>query len=319
MPADLKSHFFNALLNAWGLIRHLAPYVVSGVILGAALNTFVPREKLAGAVRRCGLWALPISGAAGMISPACTYGAAAVLCQMIRSGAPLAPAATFLVASSLVNPQMFILTLGALGTRLALAQVAVSFAFAVSIGLLVDRLARAGVDLASADASPARDARVKGSHRRRDSHSDLPWANSLLREAVDLGEFIGFYFVMGTVVAALMSEFVPGSLVVAAFGEGKWWAAPCAALVSVPVYVCGGGTIPVLAVAREMGMTSGAILAFLIAGPATRITALSSFAVCFRPRAVVTYVLTCVSIAALIGTVLGAVTPALPPRLPGGP
>jgi len=319
LPADLRSHIFNALLNAWGLIRHLGPYVVMGVMLGAVLSTLLPREKLAGAVRRCGLWVLPVSAAAGMISPACTYGAAAVLSQMIRSGTPLAPAATFLVASSLVNPQMFLLTLGALGTWVALAQAGASFAFAVSIGLLVDRLARAGIDLASVDARSAAGEVVKRGHHRSGSHGSLPWARSLVRETVDLGEFIGFYFVMGTVVAALVSEFVPGSLVVAAFGEGKWWAIPCAALVSVPVYVCGGGTIPVLAVAREMGMTSGAVLAFLIAGPATRITALSSFAICFKMRAVVAYLLIAVTMAALIGLAFGDCVPILPARMPVTP
>ncbi|NIO71195.1 MAG: permease, partial [Anaerolineae bacterium] len=44
-----------------------------------------------------------------------------VLVQLLRHGVPPAPLLTFVVASSLMNPQLFVLMLGGLGLEMALA------------------------------------------------------------------------------------------------------------------------------------------------------------------------------------------------------
>ena len=47
---------------------------------------------------------------------------------------------------------------------------------------------------------------------------------------------------------------------------------PLAALIGVPVYVCASGATPLAALAIHKGLSSGAALTFLIAGPATNLT-----------------------------------------------
>jgi uncharacterized membrane protein YraQ (UPF0718 family) len=49
-----------------------------------------------------------------------------------------------------------------------------------------------------------------------------------------------------------------------------------AATVGVPLYVCGGGTIPLLQQWLASGMTMGSAAAFMITGPATKITNLGA-------------------------------------------
>ena len=45
----------------------------------------------------------------------------------------------------------------------------------------------------------------------------------------------------------------------------------------VPFYSCGGAAIPFVEVLSDMGMNKGAVLAFLIAGPATKLGTLYIF------------------------------------------
>jgi uncharacterized membrane protein YraQ (UPF0718 family) len=45
-----------------------------------------------------------------------------------------------------------------------------------------------------------------------------------------------------------------------------------AATIGVPLYVCGGGTIPLLQQWLASGMTMGSAASFMITGPATKIT-----------------------------------------------
>ena len=64
-----------------------------------------------------------------------------------------------------------------------------------------------------------------------------------------------------------------------------------AALIGIPVYACGGGTIPLIASLMGQGMSLGSALAFLTVGPATRITSLAAIATIFRKRFLAVYVL----------------------------
>ena len=72
-------------------------------------------------------------------------------------------------------------------------------------------------------------------------------------------------------------------LVVAAFAEpllahgslgtiSPWLQTPLAALAGIPIYVCASGATPIVAIALHKGLSAGAAVAFLIAGPATNLT-----------------------------------------------
>lgn len=316
MPVGFWDRFFEALLNAWAFVRYLAPFLAAGIVLGALVSTFAPRERAVRFLRSRKWWMLPAAGLVGLVSPACTYGTVPVFMEMIKAGAPMAPAATFLVASALVNPQIFLLTAGALGVWVALAQAAASLAFSILIGLLVARAQDRGIDLEGSELKAARTAeQLRECEKARCEHSprrhkhaalmSLPWPRRLALSILDLTEFVGFYFLLGTLVASLAAQFIPAGAVIAAVGEGRWWAVPLAALVSIPTYICGGGTIPFLARASEMGMATGAVLAFLIAGPATRVTALSALAVLFKKRVVLAYAVLLLLFAWVVGAALG--------------
>jgi uncharacterized membrane protein YraQ (UPF0718 family) len=122
---------------------------------------------------------------------------------------------------------------------------------------------------------------------------------------VDLFEFVAFYFLIGALVANILPFVVNMSTIMSLVGQGKWYAVPLGAVASVPVYVCGGGIIPFLAEAKQGGMHQGAILAFLIAGPATRITPLAALAVIIKKRYVALYVV----LVLLLSIVAGLLAP----------
>ena len=60
------------------------------------------------------------------------------------------------------------------------------------------------------------------------------------------------------------------------FGGNEAWGVLMAATVGVPLYVCGGGTIPILQSWLNSGMSLGSATAFMITGPATKITNLGA-------------------------------------------
>ena len=77
-------------------------------------------------------------------------------------------------------------------------------------------------------------------------------------------------------LSALFQRYVSQEQMVALFGGDKAWGVLMAATVGVPLYACGGGTIPLLKEWLWEGMSIGSAAAFMITGPATKITNLGA-------------------------------------------
>ena len=63
-----------------------------------------------------------------------------------------------------------------------------------------------------------------------------------------------------------------------------------AATVGVPLYACGGGTIPLLQGWLVDGMSMGSAAAFMITGPATKITNLGALKIVLGVKRFVLYI-----------------------------
>ena len=56
----------------------------------------------------------------------------------------------------------------------------------------------------------------------------------------------GIYFLAGIALSAVFQRYVPADFVRSLFGGNEAWGVLMAATVGVPLYACGGGTIPLL-------------------------------------------------------------------------
>jgi len=109
------------------------------------------------------------------------------------------------------------------------------------------------------------------------SHDTDP--SLLMRYLKNLGRNIqatGLYFLVGVLLSALFQRYVPANVVTALFGGNEAFGVLMAATVGVPLYACGGGTIPLLQQWLWDGMSMGSATAFMITGPATKITNLGA-------------------------------------------
>lgn len=84
------------------------------------------------------------------------------------------------------------------------------------------------------------------------------------------------YFLLGIFLTALFDRYFPKELILSLFSSNTGFGVLLAASLGVSVYVCGGGTIPMIREWMDVGMSPGSALAFMITGPATKITNLSA-------------------------------------------
>lgn len=90
------------------------------------------------------------------------------------------------------------------------------------------------------------------------------------------------------------------------FRPGEWASAALAAVLGVPLYACGGGTIPLVRSLLRQGMSEGAALAFFISDPATRVTPLMALAAVLRPGFILAYVCALLAYSIVVGVLYGS-------------
>lgn len=93
--------------------------------------------------------------------------------------------------------------------------------------------------------------------------------------------------------------------IAASFHEG--FGVLMAATIGVPLYACGGGTIPFLQQWLASGMSMGSASAFMITGPATKITNLGALKICLGKKHFVLYLAFVMAFSFLCGMVTNGI------------
>jgi uncharacterized membrane protein YraQ (UPF0718 family) len=98
--------------------------------------------------------------------------------------------------------------------------------------------------------------------------------------------------------------YVPPDSFAQLFGRQWKFGVFLAATIGVPLYACGGGTIPLLLGWIEDGMSLGAASAFMLTGPATKITNLGALKIILGAKNFVIYILFVMTFATVTGLIV---------------
>jgi len=115
---------------------------------------------------------------------------------------------------------------------------------------------------------------------------------------VTLPRDIGKPLLIGLLIAALISAAVPDGFIPASLGG--FWAMLAVLALSIPMYVCATASVPIAAALILAGVSPGAALVFLVAGPATNAATITTLWKILGPRSTVVYLAT-VAVGAFLG------------------
>ena len=131
----------------------------------------------------------------------------------------------------------------------------------------------------------------------------------LMRFLKNLGRNVkatGPWFLLGIVLSALFQRYVPAEAMTLLFGGNEAFGVLMAATVGVPLYACGGGTIPLLQMWLADGMSMGSAAAFMLTGPSTKITNLGAVKIVLGIRRFLLYLAFVMAFSLLTGLVVNA-------------
>ncbi len=214
----------------------------------------------------------------GALSPFCSCGVIPLIAALLTMGVPLAPVMAFWLASPLMDPSMFVLTTGTLGSVFALFKTAA----AIGIGLL-GGFGTMALMSAGWLTEPLRDGIGNGGCGGGKIRAPKPvvwpfWREparrqTFARSSLDNTLFLGKWLALAFLLESLMLAWVPAELVASTVGGSGWLPVLGATLVGVPAYLNGYAALPLVGGLIEQGMAPAAGMAFLLAGGVTSIPA----------------------------------------------
>ena len=115
--------------------------------------------------------------------------------------------------------------------------------------------------------------------------------NEVGQALIDVGlKQILLYFTIFAGVGYLIQSFVPTSLIVSLFSGESFFSVPLAALIGLPLYVSGEGAIPLMKALMDGGAGEGAMMAFMITGPATSAWVIAGITAFMKKRVIGLYI-----------------------------
>jgi uncharacterized membrane protein YraQ (UPF0718 family) len=180
--------------------------------------------------------------------------------------------AAFMMSSILLNPQLLFYS-AALGKAALIIRFVSCFLCGISAGLLVRFFFKGKGYFTFKSFGEA-------ASRDTDPNLFLRFIKNLWRNLKATGPA----FLLGVALSAVFQRYVPPEIMAGLFGKQRGFGLLMAATVGVPLYVCGGGTIPLLSSWMESGMSLGSASAFMITGPAMKITNLGAVKIIMRLR-----------------------------------
>ena len=253
------------------LVCEMAPFLLLGFLLAGLMHAFIPGRFYSRYLSANRFRSVVNAALFGIPLPLCSCGVIPTAMSLRKEGASRGAVVSFLIATPQTGVDSIAATYGLMGLPFAITRPIVALLTALFGGTLVMAADRRAAAQESAVAAPCA---TKG-RTAQGCCAPAPAATTLsgrLAEAlrygfVEMMQDIGRWLVLGLVIAAVITIAIPASWFT--LFEGNTWASMLLVLaIAIPMYVCATGSIPIAVALMLKGLTPGAALVLLMAGPA---------------------------------------------------
>lgn len=259
-------------------LLNILPFLLFSILVAATARATGADSLIARAFQ--GRTSVMIASAAmlGALSPFCSCGVIPLVAALLAMGVPLSAVMAFWLASPVMDPSMFVLTIGVMGLPFALGKTLAAMGIGLLGGLAVHLLQRSGLFTDPLRAG-AGNGGCAGNQVRRQSQvvwkfwPDPERRNRFLGESYRNAAFLGKWLLLAFLLESLMLAYIPADLVVRLVGTDSWLSLASATLIGVPAYLNGYAALPLVGGLVQQGMAPGAAMAFLVAGGITSVPA----------------------------------------------
>jgi hypothetical protein len=256
----------NILQAVLGIVNEMSPYLLLGFLLAGIMHAFIPdgwyTKYLSGdtfrSVVNAAIFGVPL--------PLCSCGVIPTAMSLRREGASKGAVVSFLIATPQTGVDSIFATYSLMGLPFAVVRPIAALFTAIIGGTFVNWNGKETEAIMPTDTSRAYSEQPHLSFAER-------CVEALKFGFIEMMEDIGKWLVIGLIVAGLITVLVPDSFF-EIFKDNTFLSMLLVLCVSVPMYICATGSIPIAVALMMKGLTPGAALVMLMAGPACNVASI---------------------------------------------
>lgn len=281
------------LTEIWSLLCEMSPYLLLGFLLAGLMHEFVPSTLYTKYLGDRSLRSVVLAALFGVPLPLCSCGVIPTAMGIRREGASKGATISFLIATPQTGVDSIIATYSLMGLPFAIIRPIVALLTAVFGGVLCN-IFESDDEIIVVRKGQHNAAESKGGSFPKRFRRALSYAFG------EMMEDIGKWLAIGLIVAGIITAAVPDSWFTI-FQDNTLYSILFVLAFSIPMYLCATGSIPIALALMMKGLTPGAALVLLMAGPASNAASILVVGKVLGKRTMFIYLLSIITGAVLFG------------------
>lgn len=291
---DLMDIIIDTLITSWELLRESSVYILLGLLVSGLLKVFLNPRMVAHHLGRGRFSSVFKAALIGVPIPLCSCGVLPAALSLKKQGANNGATTSFMISTPESGVDSIAITYALLDPIMTIARPLVAFFTATVAGLAENLFGyRNTMQAGKPELHCTVDGCCDGIDCPPETHRNHhPFAHKVMAGfRYAFGEFWGDlagWFFLGIVLAGLITALIPDDIFSRYLGSG-FPAMLMMLAVGIPLYICATASTPIAAALILKGVSPGAALVFLLAGPATNIASLTVLVGVLGKRAAAIY------------------------------
>lgn len=293
-------HYWDALIV---MLAEMAPYLLLGFFFAGLLRAFVPKTMLKKHLASHDMKSVVKAAALGVPLPLCSCGVIPTTVGLHKEGASKGACTSFLIATPQTGVDSIAATYSLMGLPFTIVRPIAALFTAIFGGWMVNHFGREVMD-ERREVMDERREMAENDHdhcscgcHHEEASEDASFGTKLIASMryafVEMLQDVGKWLVIGLLIAALITVAVPSEWL-AALHDYKLLNMLIVLAIAIPMYVCATGSIPIAVSLMAKGLTPGAALVLLMAGPAVNSASMLVIGKVFGKRTMLLYILSIV-------------------------
>jgi uncharacterized protein len=291
-------YLFNLLKEILKTYLEIAPYLLIGLSFAGLLHVIFNRDFILNHLGQNNFWSVLKASVLGVPLPLCSCGVIPTALYLRKQKASQGATLSFLISTPQTGVDSIIATYGMMGPIFAIFRPVFAFIMGIAGGLAANFFDKEKINITKMkeEGFSCVTCEVKDPH----DHSVWEKLKSGVNYAyVEFLDDISLQLVFGIILAGIISFIIPDNFFQKYGGDGILGMLLMMAF-AIPLYVCATASIPIAVSLMLKGLSPGAALVFLIAGPATNIATITLIGRALGRKMVIIY-LSVIAVFSLIG------------------
>lgn len=253
----------NIFIEIWLLSKEMAPYLLLGFILAGILSQLISKKIIKKHLCKQNKFGVLKGVLFGIPMPICSCGVIPLASALRSHGASKSSTTSFVTSTPQTGIDSALITYDLLGMVITLYRIITAFLSGLICGFVIDKFSDKEQEIEN--------------YSEDDDKVELSFntiSKMIHYGLISLPKNISKPLIVGIILSSIISIFIPDNFFINS--TGSFFSMLSILIVSMPMYICSTASVPIALAFLEKGISSGAVLVFLIIGPATNFVTITT-------------------------------------------